>query len=124
MAGDTQLQSFKVGDKIGRNKPQGPAKSQAQQEEKPSAGFPRVEALIDEYQTADQAKETFGDSISQIEGMLAVEKNPKKKAQLVQIKRAFEHTMSTLDYLFQVRAELAQAQASQGPSGKPGAKKK
>jgi hypothetical protein len=114
---DTQLQSFKVGDKVGRNKPQG-QKDKAPQEEKQSAGFPRVEALIDEYQTADQAKETFADSISQVEGMLAVEKNPKKKAQLVQIKRAFEHTMSTLDYLFQVRAELAQAQTAQGPSGK------
>lgn len=116
-----QLQSFKIGDKVGRNAEK-PAKKQAQAEEKPSAGFPRVEALIDEYQTADQAKETFADSISQIEGMLAVEKNPKKKAQLVQIKRAFEHTMSTLDYLFQVRAELAQAQAAQGPQ-KPGKKK-
>jgi hypothetical protein len=117
---DQQLQSFKVGDKVGRNAQQPAKKGQA--EEKPSAGFPRVEALIDEYQTADQAKETFGDSISQIEGMLAVEKNPKKKAQLVQIKRAFEHTMSTLDYLFQVRAELAQASAAQGPQ-KPGKKK-
>jgi len=104
-----QLQTFKIGDKVGRNKGPTPAKgASAAAEEKPSAGFPRVEALIDEYQTAAQAKEMFGDSIARIEGMLAVEKNPKKKADLVKIKRAFEHTMSTLDYLFQVRMELSQ----------------
>ncbi|MCC6810407.1 MAG: hypothetical protein IT381_23450 [Deltaproteobacteria bacterium] len=117
-----EIQSFKVGDKVGRNKPAGPQK--AQEEEKPSAGFPRVEALIDEYQTADQAKETFADSISQIEGMLAVEKNPKKKAELVKIKRAFEHTMATLDYLFQVRTELAQANAAPEMGAKKPNKKK
>jgi len=106
-----QLQSFKIGDKVGRNKPAGPAKKDTTVEQ-PSAGFPRVEALIDEYQTADQAKETFADSIARLEGLLAVEKNPKKKAEIVKAKRAFEHTMSTLDYLFQVRGELAQQAAS------------
>jgi hypothetical protein len=112
--------SFKIGDKVGRNKPLGaPAKAAAKAaEDKPTAGFPRVEALIDEYQTADQAKETFADSIAQIEGMLAVEKNPKKKSELVKVKRAFEHTMSTLDYLFQVRTELAAAAVAEGPQGK------
>jgi hypothetical protein len=105
-----QLQTFKIGDKVGRNKGAVTAKTSAPAEEKPTAGFPRVEALIDEYQTAAEAKEVFGDSIARIEGMLAVEKNAKKKADLVKIKRAFEHTMSTLDYLFQVRAELAQNQ--------------
>src|SRR6478609_9107164 len=105
-----QLQSFKIGDKIGRNKGAAAPVKAKQGEETPSTGFPRVEALIDEYQTADQAKETFADSIARLEGLLAVEKNPKKKAEIVKAKRAFEHTMSTLDYLFQVRGELAQAQ--------------
>jgi len=116
-----QMQTFKIGDKVGRpgQKPQAPSKAVA--EEKPSAGFPRVEALIDEYQTADQAKETFADSIARLEGLLAVEKNPKKKAEIVKAKRAFEHTMATLDYLFQVRTELA-TQAQPAPAAK--AKKK
>ncbi len=108
-----QLQSFKVGDKVGRNKPSaGGQKAGAPADEKPSTGFPRVEALIDEYQTAAEAKDVFTDSIARIEGLLAVEKNAKKKADLVKIKRAFEHTMATLDYLFQVRSELAAQQAS------------
>src|SRR4051812_32750867 len=96
-----QLQSFKIGDKVGRNKGPQPAPAavrtaKGSQDEQPSSGFPRVEALIDEYQTAEQAKETFGDSIARLEGLLAVEKNPKKKAEIVKAKRAFEHTMATL----------------------------
>ena len=110
-----QLSSFKVGDKVGRNPAQA---KKAQVEDKPSAGFPRVEALIDEYQTAAQAKETFADSIARLEGLLAVEKNPKKKSEIVKAKRAFEHTMATLDYLFQVRGELAAQQVAAAPKGK------
>jgi hypothetical protein len=101
-----QLQSFKIGDKVGRN-PQKPAGKAPAADEKPSTGFPRVEALIDEYQTAAEAKDVFADSIARIDGLAAVEKNTKKKADLVKVKRAFEHTMATLDYLFQVRAELS-----------------
>ena len=105
------MESFKIGDKVGRpgvKRDAAPA-AQPAAEEKPSAGFPRVEALIDEYQNADQAKEVFGESIANLEGLLATEKNPKKKADLARAKLAFEHTLSTLDYLFQVKNEIAQS---------------
>ena len=106
-----QMESFKIGDKVGRPGVKGtPATTpQPEVQEKASAGFPRVEALIDEYQSADQAKEVFGESIANLEGLLATEKNPKKKADLARAKLAFEHTLSTLDYLFQVKNEIAQS---------------
>ena len=111
-----QLESFKIGDKVGRpgvkKDPSHAAQPAAQ--EKPSTGFPRVEALIDEYQNADQAKEVFGESIANLEGLLATEKNPKKKADLARAKLAFEHTLSTLDYLFQVKNEIAQSTLQPG----------
>lgn len=114
-----QLQTFKIGDKVGRpgvKREAAPAAPPA--EEKNTAGFPRVEALIDEYQNADQAKEVFGESIANIEGMLAAEKNPKKKADLARAKLAFEHTVSTLDYLFQVKNEIAQSMIVSAPAAK------
>jgi hypothetical protein len=109
------LQSFKVGekikvgDKLGSQASKTPAKAVEAPPAKNTAGFPRVEALIDEYANAAQAKEVFGESIAQLEGLLAVEKQPKKKSDLARIKKAFEHAMSTLDYLFSVKNELAQA---------------
>jgi len=108
------LQSFKAGDKL-KNKP---AKTAEPAKENTSAGFPRVEALIDEYANADQAKEVFAESIAQLEGLLAVEKQPKKKADITRAKKAFEHAMSTLDYLFSVKTELAQAAIEMPTKGK------
>lgn len=114
-----QLQAFKIGDKVGRpgvKRETAPAAPAA--EEKPTAGFPRVEALIDEYRTAAEAKEVFSESISNLEGLLASEKNPRKKADLARAKLAFEHTLSTLDYLFQVKGEIAASSVTAEVGGK------
>ncbi len=108
-----QLTTFKVGDKLKNEKKTKTA--EPTESEKQSAGFPRVEALIDEYPTADHAKEVFAESIAQLDGLLAVEKQPKKKADIARAKRAFEHAMDTLDYLFKVKGELAQAAVQGNP---------
>ena len=109
------LQSFKAGDKL-KNK--APAKPAEPEKASTSAGFPRVEALIDEYATADQAKEVFAESIAQLEGLLAVEKAAKKRADITRAKKAFEHAMNTLDYLFSVKNELAQNAVEVAAKGK------
>ena len=97
-------QSLKAGDKLKNEMPATPAEPE---KTSTSAGFPRVEALIDEYASADQAKQVFDESIAQLDGLLEVEKASKKRAKIAKAKKAFEHAVSTLDYLFSVKTELA-----------------
>jgi|GEM_PF-3963081 len=106
----TELKAFKIGDLQTKNKSSKLVPKQstnkAPPEEKSSAGFPRVEALIEQYDTAAQAKAIFSQTLDTLDAKIAEEKNYKKKTEIIKAKRAFEIALSVVDHLFKVKLEL------------------
>lgn len=104
----SELGTFKAGDlqkKSGTAKPAA-AKSSEQEANAPSSNYERVEALIENYATADEAKQVFEETIEQLRVRLSEEKNIKKKAEINKALQAFKNTFEMLDYLFNVKNEL------------------